>query len=192
MNDRPGPIETPRLHLHLISVEMLIALFEDPESVQFAPSVPYSNPYRVLVDDSGPLRWRVPQVKVNPELNKWFVRFVVLRETSEVVGSISFHGSPDENGMLEIGLGIDENFRNQGIATEALAGMWWWASKQPGVKVLRYTVSPKNEPSVHVINKFGFALVGQQIDEEDGPEDIYEMSALDFLARTNVPVVIGK
>jgi hypothetical protein len=31
-----------------------------------------------------------------------------------------------------------------------------------------------------VIRKFGFERVGQQIDPEDGPEDIYEMSAEDF------------
>jgi RimJ/RimL family protein N-acetyltransferase len=48
---------------------------------------------------------------------------------------------------------------------------------EPRVKTLRYTVSPENFPSQAIIKKFGFAYCGQQIDEEDGPEDIYEMSA---------------
>jgi hypothetical protein len=34
-----------------------------------------------------------------------------------------------------------------------------------------------------VINYFGFEYKGQQIDEEDGPENIYEMSTKDFMAR---------
>jgi RimJ/RimL family protein N-acetyltransferase len=58
--------------------------------------------------------------------------------------------------------------------------MWLWVINQPGVKLLRYTVDPNNDASVAVIRKFGFELVGQQIDPEDGPEDIYEMSAEDF------------
>jgi len=50
------------------------------------------------------------------------------------------------------------------------------------VKTLRYTVSPENAPSQAIIKKFGFAHCGQQMDDEDGPEDIYEMSADDFRA----------
>jgi len=36
---------------------------------------------------------------------------------------------------------------------------------------------------VRLIEKFGFTHVGQQIDEQDGPEDIYEMSALAFVQK---------
>jgi ribosomal-protein-alanine N-acetyltransferase len=82
--------------------------------------------------------------------------------------------------MVEIGLGIVEPFQNQGFAKETLRGMWLWAIKDIGVKALRYTVSPQNAPSIRVVQSFGFNLVGQQIDEEDGSEDIYEMSAKEF------------
>jgi hypothetical protein len=58
--------------------------------------------------------------------------------------------------------------------------MWLWVIDQPGVSILRYTVSATNKTSVVIINKFGFIHVGQQIDEEDGPEEIYEMSASEF------------
>ena len=54
---------------------------------------------------------------------------------------------------------------------------------QPGVKILRYTVSASNLPSMAIISKFGFSHVGQQIDEEDGPEEIFEMSVGDFQLR---------
>ena len=37
--------------------------------------------------------------------------------------------------------------------------------------------------SVVDISKFGFSHVGQQIDEEDGPEEIFEMSVGDFQLR---------
>jgi len=64
-----------------------------------------------------------------------------------------------------------------------LVAMWSWASSQPGVSTLRYTVSPTNVGSVKLIESFGFNLVGQQLDEIDGPEDIYEMSTAQFLVR---------
>ena len=101
-DDSEEMIPTSRLELHHISVVDLIALFEAPEDVSVYAGKPYSNPHRVLMDESGPLRWRVPQVKSNPLVNKWFVRWMVEKETREIVGSTSFHGPPDEQGMMEI------------------------------------------------------------------------------------------
>jgi RimJ/RimL family protein N-acetyltransferase len=50
----------------------------------------------------------------------------------------------------------------------------------PEVKTLRYTVSSDNLASIKVIEYFGFKFMGQQIDEIDGPENIYEESADGF------------
>jgi RimJ/RimL family protein N-acetyltransferase len=176
-------IETKRLELHHLSAEAIIELFEDKSDNKALLNRSITNPHRVLVDNSGPLSWRVPQVKVDPSVNKWFVRWIVLKETAEVIGSTSFHGVPDSDGMIEIGLGIEEPFQNKGYAKESLKGMWSWVSQFPEVKTLRYTVSPDNLPSIAVINYFGFEYKGQQIDEEDGPENIYEMSTSDFMSK---------
>jgi RimJ/RimL family protein N-acetyltransferase len=51
------------------------------------------------------------------------------------------------------------------------------------VEVLRYTVGVNNAPSIRVIESFGFHYQGEQIDEEDGPESIFEMSRNEFLVR---------
>ena len=48
------------------------------------------------------------------------------------------------------------------------------------LKTLRYTVLPNNTISQHIIKKFGFTHNGQQIDEEDGPEDIYELAVSEY------------
>ena len=173
-------IETKRLELHHLSAEAIIELFEDKSDNKALLNRSITNPHRVLVDNSGPLGWRVPQVKVDPSVNKWFVRWIVLKETAEVIGSTSFHGVPDSDGMMEIGLGIEEPFQNKGYAKESLKGMWSWVSQFPQVKTLRYTVSPDNLPSIAVINYFGFEYKGQQMDDIDGPENIYEMSTKEF------------
>jgi len=181
-------INTPRLALHHVCAEDLITLFEDPENSEIYVDKPYVNPYRVLMDDQGPLAWRVPQVKESPESNRWFVRWIVLRQTGEIIGSTSFHGVPNADGMIEIGLGIAEHFRNQGYARESLTGMWRWALQDPQVKILRYTVGVENAPSIRVIRSFGFNYQGEQIDEEDGPESIYEMSREEFLEKFDAAV----
>jgi len=182
-------IETPRLLLHHICAYDLITLFEEPENLVIYEGKPYTNPHRHLMDESGPLAWRVPQVRVDPSLNKWFVRWIVLKESKEIIGSTSFHGAPDSSGMIEVGLGIQENFRNQGFAREALRGFWLWALQFPEVKILRYTVSPTNLPSIRVINSFGFGYKGEQMDEIDGPESIYEIPRDEFLANFSDPGV---
>jgi [ribosomal protein S5]-alanine N-acetyltransferase len=97
---------------------------------------------------------------------------------------ISFHAPPDDRGMIEVGFGIDVEYQNQGYGTEALAAMFDFAAREPEVQVLRYTVSASNIPSMKVITKFGFRHVGQQIDEEDGPEEIFEISAKEYLAKS--------
>ena len=173
-------LETKRLELHHINGTNLITLFENRDDSPILEKVDFTNPHRVLIDFQGPLRWRVPQVKADPSSNKWFLRLIVLKENREVIGSTSFHGVPDENGMIEIGLGIESEFHNQGFAKESLLAMWSWAIDQPGVKSLRYTVSPDNTPSIKVIEYFGFPFTGVQIDEEDGPENIYEISTEEF------------
>jgi RimJ/RimL family protein N-acetyltransferase len=177
-------LKTDRLDLHLIPPLELFMLHEDPDNAELLSDRDFTNPHNELTHEhSGPLRWRVPQVKENPDVNIWFIRWIVLRETKEVVGSISFHAPPDEVGMIEIGFGICEPCRNNGYGKEALLGMWKWVIDQPGVETLRYTVSATNAPSMAIINSLGFSHVGQQIDEDDGPEEIYEMSVDEFRSR---------
>jgi len=104
----------------------------------------------------------------------------VLKKDPIIIATAGFHSLPNENGMIEIGFGVDNKFQNSGYGQEILRGMWDWVINDPNVKTLRYTVSPKNLPSVHIINKFKFKLIGQQIDDEDGPEDIYELPVEEY------------
>jgi RimJ/RimL family protein N-acetyltransferase len=172
-----------RVDLHHLSARRLVGLHNGVSQEEIFRGCSYRNPHGVLTSEPSPVRWRAPQVQSDPSANKWFIRWVVLKDTSEVIGSTSFHGPPDQRGMLEIGLGIHGAFQRQGFGDETLMGMWTWAAQQPGVRIFRYTVDPNNVASVRLIQRFGFTLAGQQIDDEDGPEDIYEMSVQTFRAQ---------
>jgi ribosomal-protein-alanine N-acetyltransferase len=173
-------LRSTRLDLYCLTVEELFDLGLNPEVFS---NRDFENPYQVLSGENLPRANRVKDVRENPENIRWYFRMIVDRERNVGVGSISFHGGPDERGMVEIGLGIAEAERGKGYATEALRGMWDWAARLPEVKYLRYTVSPDNMPSVAIITKLGVPLVGEQIDEEDGLELIYEISSEDYLTK---------
>lgn len=141
-----------------------------------------TNPYKHLIKGPSPLRHRIPKVQANKEFADIGIILAVLKSTREIIGSAGFHDFPDSNGMIEIGFGIVDEMQNHGFGTEFLLGMWNMISKRHDVRILRYTVSPDNAPSLHIIRKMGFDLKGEQVDPEDGLELIFEKSVEDFLA----------
>jgi RimJ/RimL family protein N-acetyltransferase len=171
-------LRTARLDLYCLTAEELFDLGKNPDVFS---NREFTNPHQVLSGEDLPRANRVKDVQSNPENIRWYFRMIVDRARNLGVGSISFHGGPDERGMVEIGLGIAESEQGKGFAAEALRGMWDWAAHLPEVKFLRYTVDPNNEPSMAIIKKFGFPLIGEQIDPEDGLELIYEMSVDEYL-----------
>ena len=170
-------ISTQRLDLYCLTQTELFSMGNDRDL--FAARS-FSNPHGVISNENLPRTYPIKDVGENPDNIRWYYRMIINRESNVAVGSVSFHKAPDERGMLEIGIGIADAERGQGFAKEALLGMWNWAARQPGVKYLRYTVSPNNAPSLSIINKFGFPLVGEQVDEDGSQELIYETSVPDF------------
>lgn len=173
-------IQTDRLDLHHIEADDLIHLFEKRDDSNVLADKDFRNPFRVLIDFQGSLATRIPQVQRDPSTNLWFVRWVVLRSTQEIIGSTSFHGAPDENGVIEIGLDVEASFQRQGYGKEILQGMWGWVVTQPGVKILRYSVKENNVGSIALINSFKFKLSGEQIDDNGEVAKVYEMSADEY------------
>lgn len=176
-------IATERLDLHTVLPREYERLAVDRCDPALWVDRGFTNPLRHLVDDPGPLPYRIPRVAEDPGAAPYLLRLAVHRQRRVVIGSAGFHARPDGDGMIEIGLGIEPPERGQGYAQEVLRGMWAWVVSMPEVRTLRYTVSPSNDPSQAIIRKFGFAYRGQQIDDEDGPEDIFEISAEDYRRR---------
>lgn len=55
-------------------------------------------------------------------------------EAGRVVGSIGFHGPPDDRGRLEASCRIHPAYRGRGLAAEALTGLLDWATERYGVR----------------------------------------------------------
>ena len=170
--------DTDRLHCYSLSSSNYAA-FEAGDEPKWEG---FTNPYKHLVEGPSPLAFRIPRVKADPSFAEIGIILAICKSESEVVGSAGFHDFPDENGMIEIGFGIVPEKQNQGFGMELLLGMWGMICKRSDVKILRYTVAPDNEPSMHIINKLGFTKVGEQMDPEDGLELIFEKTAVEFLS----------
>ena len=172
----PDVLRGPRLDLVLVTVEQLLARAAADGPVPLG----FDDPTDVLHPDCSPLGFRVPQVLADPSVNPWLVRLAVLRATQEIVGYVNFHAPPDEDGMVEIGYTVLPEHEGNGYATEAAAILWSYAAAHPDVRTLRATVAPDNAVSRHIVEAAGLVHVGEQIDEEDGLELVYELPAADY------------
>jgi RimJ/RimL family protein N-acetyltransferase len=172
-------LETARLRCQSLTLEDY-ATFEAGNKPKWTG---FTNPYNHLLEEPTPLPFRIPRVKANPEFAEIAIILAISKDRNEVIGSAGFHDFPDENGMIEIGYGIVPEMQNQGLGTELLLGMWKLICARTDVKILRYTVSPDNAPSLHLVRKLGFTEIGVQIDPEDGPELIFEMTKEEFLNK---------
>ncbi len=132
-------------------------------------------PDTVSDDRIGVWRRRAVQVVETPAALPWVTGVLVDDETGAVVGGAGFHAAPDADGMVEVGYGIDPAYRRRGYARAALLLMIDRARSDPSVHVFRVTVSPDNAASLGLVAQLPFVEVGEQWDDEDGLETIFEL-----------------
>jgi RimJ/RimL family protein N-acetyltransferase len=123
----------------------------------------------------GVWRMRSKQIAEDPASAAW-VNGVIWDERQQVaVGHAGYHGPPDTSGMVEIGYTVDPAHRRRGYARAALEALLQRAAREPRVRTARVTIRPDNVASYRLASQYGFVEVGEQWDDEDGLEIIYEV-----------------
>jgi RimJ/RimL family protein N-acetyltransferase len=122
-------------------------------------------------------RRRASQVEDDPTSAAWITRAIVDAERGVAVGRAGFHGPPDTAGMVEVGYAVDPDFRRRGFARAALVALLKWARDDVSVQMVRATIGPDNLASRALVSQYGFVEVGEQWDDEDGLEIIFEVAA---------------
>ena len=84
------------------------------------------------------------------------------------VGQMGCKGPPDGAGTVEIGYGLTPSYQGRGYMTEAVQTFAAWLLAQPGVRRVTAECLTTNTGSVRVLEKSGFARVGERHDAEEG------------------------
>jgi RimJ/RimL family protein N-acetyltransferase len=172
-----APVRCERFELVLFSLEFIDALLagdlavaERELNVRF-PAEDWL-PYAVHM-----LRLRRADLLRDPSVRPWITRAMALPDR-RMAGYIGFHGAPDADGIAEMGYTVFDGYRRQGLAYEAARAMMDWACTERGVRRFRVTISPANAPSLAMAAKLGFAQTGEQMDEIDGLELVFDLQAI--------------
>jgi ribosomal-protein-alanine N-acetyltransferase len=125
-------------------------------------------------EEGVPATLRLEQLEADPSEQPWLVRAIVASTPRQVVGCVGFHAPPDDDGRVEIGYDIVVSERRKGYAREGIRALLAWAWATGRVRTCVASVSPHNAPSLALVHSFGFRHVGEQIDEIDGLELVFE------------------
>ena len=165
-------IETKRLRLVPITLEMVeavlahdkqeadaeldrsIARFGWPTGAKFPDSWPNDD----LVSRAFP--FSLQAIRIAPEIRLWGDTMVLTREDPpRVIGSVAFKGRPTD-GIAEIGYGIEDASRGQGIATEATRACVEWALQEDGILAVQAITFEGHLASLGVIKNCGMVVCG--------------------------------
>jgi len=172
----PAPIRTDRLTLESMSIPFMDALArKDVEAagLEIGAEVPLWMAEKL----QHFLQFRLAQLAVDPSIRTWLGRAMVRTDEAgnrRVVGSLGFHGAPDPEGRLEVGYSVDPPHRRQGYAREAIGALFDWAYRTYGITHFVASISPTNDASLSLAAQFGFKKVGEQVDDVDGLEYVFE------------------
>src|SRR2546429_3570308 len=141
-------------------VELLIAEEYARAGKLLDVSVPHGWPSDVEARDG--LHHHLQAMKDDAREGLWRIRLIVLRETRTVAGSINLKGQPRESGDVEIGWGVNPEYRRQGIATESAREVIAWAFDQEGVRRIIATIPEDNIASRRVAERLGMRLTDER------------------------------
>lgn len=143
-------VQTERLKIHISTreeMERFIALQTD-EIIKLA--------YSQMLD--GCLK--------HPEQWKWYAIWMIELKDGTHVGELCFKGL-NNDGAVEIGYGISDEYRGRGYATEAVKAVTSWALNYLGVSCVEAETEADNTASINVLQKCGFSSTGTF--GEEGP-----------------------
>ncbi len=169
-------IVTPRLELIPMSLELVDAVIAgDRARAERAAgaALPPQWPNRALVERA--FYASIEEIRADPERRLWGDRLIIGREGAPmVVGSVVFHGRP-ENGVAEVGYGIEEGSQHNGLATEATRACVDWALTHDYITAVRATTFSWHAASLRVMAKLGMAQIGVEQHDTLGELLVFEV-----------------
>ncbi len=157
-------IVTGRLELVPATPELVRAALTGPRDLGagLRAVVPPTWPPEYL--DRPSLEYTLDRLAEGPANLGWWLHFVLLKGVAgrrTLIGSGGYKGPPSPDGTVEVGYGIVSDHRRHGYASEATRGLLARAFALPTVKRAIAETLPELTPSIGVLEKCGFRLIGE-------------------------------
>ncbi|MCK8060928.1 MULTISPECIES: SDR family NAD(P)-dependent oxidoreductase [unclassified Fusibacter] len=167
----PANFETERLYLRALIEEDAPSIFKYRSSKDNFPFV--EMPLYRSVDEAYSY---IRKMNEGMQLDAWYCYAIVLKETDEIIGTISIWNFDDERTQAEIGYGLFEDFKRKGYMSEALNWAVEYGFSELGLTKLEAYTSVENEASILLLERNGFKK---------------EKVVMDDMAGTGTPVAMG-
>ena len=150
-------VETERMYLYSLSNEEMRLVIEKESDLEMKQA------YAEMLEGS----------LSNPDKRIWYAiwNMELKDESGIIVGDFCFKGLSDD-GVIEIGYGLKEEYRHHGYMTEAVKVITEWALSQESVKQVEAETDAGNIDSQKVLFQSGFVSNGKV--GEEGPRFVYE------------------
>jgi [ribosomal protein S5]-alanine N-acetyltransferase len=154
-------LETPRLRLIAGDARIERAAGTGREALAAVLDVEVARDWPPPLSEDAQGYW-ASALERTPSLRGWATWYWLLMRAGDaplLCGIGGFKGAPVE-GTVEIGYSLVESQHRRGLAPEACEALIAWASRDARVhRVIAHTL-PELRPSIRVLEKLGFALVG--------------------------------
>ena len=148
-------LETEKLKLIPLNVHNLRYLIEDRRKMERNLGVKITDT-ELEEPVKKAMRTSLKKVIENKEDYLWYTNWViVLKKENRIIGGLCFKGIPDEKGKVEIGYGMQDEYRCKGYMTEAVKELINWAFSFNHVTEVIAETEKDNLPSYRVLEKTG-------------------------------------
>jgi RimJ/RimL family protein N-acetyltransferase len=114
---------------------------------------------KTFIDDEEmqyAMKIRLKKVLENEDNYVWFTNWaIVQKEENIIIGYIILKGLPNESGEVIIGYDIDEKYRRNRYATEAIGKLIQWIFTNPKVLSVIADTEKTNTPSCNLLEHIG-------------------------------------
>lgn len=148
-------LETKRLSLVPLEPRLLQLAIEDYGKMQRDLGLRVTN---MFLDEELEYAMKVRLRKVLEDVENflWTTNWAIInKDLNEIIGFIMIKGYPNEVGEVIIGYGIEEKYRKNGYATEAVGRLIKWIFENQKVKYIIADTEKNNIPSHKVLEKAG-------------------------------------
>lgn len=152
-------LQTERMILHALTVEQLNLALTNVD--QLAADLNAQITKDIFSEESRQaMTIKISRMEHNElRMHPWYTYFLLLRTPDRhAMGVCGFKGAPTLFGTVELGYAIHENFRNQGLMTEAVRALVDWAFQDPTCQRVTAETLRDNFASQHVLQKAGLTL----------------------------------